>query len=168
MVENHRGFFPTSEKEMYLSGPPLHVLAVELLDRFRQQFGDRFPVSFSAGIDRGNFPDMVALGLVPVTVCSDLLKTGGYGRAFGYFQALADRMGAVNARDIDELVILGHGQGARALETLSLDESARQRCAEALDSGRSLRAAAGTRVAGALAFDGGLPQHGALRQDASR
>jgi hypothetical protein len=31
-------------------------------------------VSFAAGIDRANFADAVALGLVPITVCSDLLK----------------------------------------------------------------------------------------------
>ena len=69
------------EKEMYLSGPPLHVLAMNLVARFRREFGASIPISFSAGIDQKNFPDAVALGLVPVTVCSDLLKTGGYGRA---------------------------------------------------------------------------------------
>ena len=31
--------------------PPLHVLAMTLVRRFRAAFGDRFPISFSAGID---------------------------------------------------------------------------------------------------------------------
>ena len=38
------------------------------------------PLSFSAGVDSRNFPDCVALGLVPITVCSDLLRPGGYAR----------------------------------------------------------------------------------------
>jgi len=105
IVENHRDFFPASERVMYLSGPPLHVLAMHLVRRFRATFGDRLPISFSAGIQRENFPDAVALGLVPVTVCTDLLKAPGYWRAFGYFEELARRMDAVGAKTIDEFVV---------------------------------------------------------------
>ena len=43
VVENHKSFFPASEKVMYLSGPPLHVLAMRWSRRFRRAFGDRFP-----------------------------------------------------------------------------------------------------------------------------
>jgi putative selenate reductase len=109
IVENHRSFFPTSERVMYLSGPPLHVLAMHLVQRLRGTFGDRFPVSFSAGIERANFPDAVALGLVPVTVCTDLLQAGGYWRGFGYFEELALRMDAVGATTIDEFVLRAYG-----------------------------------------------------------
>ncbi|MBZ0090148.1 MAG: glutamate synthase, partial [Thermoanaerobaculia bacterium] len=94
IVENHRDFFAASEREMYLSGTPLHVLAAALVDRFRREFGDRFPISFAAGIDRGNFAETVALGLAPVTVCTDLLKPGGYGHGRGYLTALAGKMRA--------------------------------------------------------------------------
>jgi putative selenate reductase len=111
IVENHRSFFPASERVMYLSGPPLHVLAMRLVQRLRHAFGDRFPVSFSAGIERANFPDAVALGLVPVTVCTDLLQAGGYWRGFGYFDELALRMDAVGASTIDEFVLRAHGEG---------------------------------------------------------
>jgi putative selenate reductase len=104
IVENHRQFFPAAEREMYLSGPPLHVLAMHLVRRFRREFGARFPISFSAGIVRHNFPDAVALGLVPVTVCTDLLKPGGYARPAGYFEELGRRMGAVDARSVDQFV----------------------------------------------------------------
>lgn len=104
IVENHRDFFPASAHEMYLSGQPLHVLAMALVGRFRREFGDDVPISFSAGIDRHNFADAVALGLVPVTVCSDLLKTRGYARAQGYFASLVDRMRAVGATTIDGFV----------------------------------------------------------------
>jgi putative selenate reductase len=104
VVENHRSFFPATEKDMYLSGQPLHVLAMRLVGRFRQQFGDSFPISFSAGIDYRNFPDAVALGLLPVTACTDLLRTGGYARGRRYFLELAHRMDAVGARTVDEFV----------------------------------------------------------------
>jgi len=107
IVDNHKSFFPASEKVMYLSGAPLHVLAMALVARFRASFGDRYPISFSAGIDRKNFADAVALGLVPVTVCSDLLKTGGYARMQPYFTELLGRMGKVGARNVD---VLGHGE----------------------------------------------------------
>ena len=100
IVKNHRDFFPKAEKEMYLSGAPLHALAVRLVAKFRAEFGDSVPVSFSAGVDRHNFADAVSLGLVPVTVCSDLLKPGGYGRAAGYFEELVKRMDAVGAVDL--------------------------------------------------------------------
>ncbi|MBI2372547.1 MAG: glutamate synthase [Deltaproteobacteria bacterium] len=115
ICRNHRDFIPKSEKEMYLSGPPLHVLAMNLVGRFRKTFGDRFPISFSAGIDAKNFSDAVALGLVPITVCSDFLKPGGYGRAKSYWKELSRRMDQAGANTIDELVLRGFGHAASAL-----------------------------------------------------
>ena len=145
IVENRRTFFPQSEKEMYLSGPPLHVLAMNLVQAFRKVFGSRFPISFSAGIDRGNFADSVALGLTPVTVCSDLLQPGGYARAGRYFEPLVARMKDLGARTIPEYVIRAFGLGADGLEDLKkLDHDTRLRCASALMSGGDLTAAAGS------------------------
>jgi putative selenate reductase len=81
VVENRRGFFPASVQRSYLSGPPLHVLAMTLVGRFRDVLGMDLPMSFSAGIDAQNAADAIALDLVPVTVCTDWLKTGGlFGR----------------------------------------------------------------------------------------
>jgi putative selenate reductase len=137
ITENQRDFFPTSEARMYLSGQPLHVMAIELVRRFRAHFGDRFPISFSAGIDRQNFADAVALGLVPVTVCSDLLRPGGYGRAQSYFKNLAARMDAAGARDIDGYVLRAYGLAGEALESLVPlpAPSVRQACLAALEDG---------------------------------
>ena len=148
IVRNHRDFFPPGEKEMYLSGAPLHVLAMELVGRFRAVFGARFPISFSAGIERGNFADSVALGLLPVTVCTDLLRPGGYARATKYFDELTARMTAVGAVCIDEFVILSQGHAAQALENaLGGDghgvEGRRAPCEDALRAGAGLRQAAG-------------------------
>jgi putative selenate reductase len=128
-VRNHRTFFPASETEMYLSGAPLHVLAVALLRRFRRQFGDRLPISFSAGIDAGNFADVAALGLAPITACSDLLKPGGYGRAHDYFRALYARMDEVAATTLDQYVLraFGHGGEERTAALLANTESYAER-----------------------------------------
>ena len=149
IVENHRSFFPPGEREMYLSGPPLHVLAVALVERFRHEFGDRFPVSFAAGVDRGNFAESVALGLVPVTVCTDLLKPGGYARGRGYLAALAERMRAAGARDVDAWVLRAFGHGEAALARAGADAADLERCRRALATpGADLAAAAGPSLFG--------------------
>jgi putative selenate reductase len=143
VVENHRPFFPASERWMYLSGPPLHVLAMTLVRDFRRAFGDRFPISFSAGVEAANFPDAVALGLGPVSVCTDLLRAGGYGRGRRYFEELGRRMDAVGARDLETFSLLAYGQAEAALARAGLPEAAGQACREALAAKGDLRAAAG-------------------------
>jgi putative selenate reductase len=147
IVENHRDFFPASEKRMYLSGPPLHVLAMALVGRFRETFGAGLPLSFSAGIDRQNFADAVSLGLVPVTVCTDLLRPGGYGRLRYYFGDLGKRMITAGARDLEELALLGQGQAEAALSALEgVDAASMLACRQALAEKGDLRAAAGPAV----------------------
>ena len=124
LVDNHKTFFPASERVMYLSGPPLHVLAMHLVRDLRRSFGERFPLSFSAGIERVNFPDAVALGLVPVTVCTDLLKAGGYWRGFGYFEELVKRMDAVGATTVDQFILRAYGDtGAVDLSAAKLSNT---------------------------------------------
>ena len=141
IVQNERDFFPETEKEMYLSGPPLHVLAMRLVQQFRERFGDRYPISFSAGIDAKNFPDSVAIGLVPITVCSDLLKPGGYGRAFNYFKELDRRMEGARADDIETFILRAYGNAAAALDAAGADAGHPARTA--LREGGDLRVAAG-------------------------
>ena len=62
-VENHRDFFQPTEKIMYLSGAPLHVITLTLAGEFRKAMGAAFPISFSAGVDRKNFANLVACGI---------------------------------------------------------------------------------------------------------
>ena len=145
IVENDRGFLSNAVDEAYLSGPPLHVLAMNLVRRFRRVFADRFPISFSAGIDRSNFPDAVALGLVPITVCSDLLQKGGYGRLEGYYRDLDRRMDAVGATNLDAFILTAYGNGEAALGRLGLetDDPRLGRCRAALAASTDLRRAAG-------------------------
>jgi putative selenate reductase len=110
-VLNHREFFTKDNKVQYLSGQPLHVITMTLTDVFRQDVGADIPISFSAGIDNKNFPLAVACGFVPATVCTDLLRPGGYGRLPAYMKSLASEMTKVGAKTIDEYILKAFGQG---------------------------------------------------------
>jgi putative selenate reductase len=99
VVDNVKRWMP--DDTMYLSGAPLHVLASTLLDRLATALPGRFAipghdgdvmVSFSAGITKENLADSIAMGVNPATVCSDLLKPGGYGRLAPMLKALAATM----------------------------------------------------------------------------
>ncbi|TBW40040.1 glutamate synthase [Siculibacillus lacustris] len=142
LVRNVRDFFPAGTPVAYLSGRPLHVLAIELVRRFRDQFGDRFPVSFSAGIDAENFADAVALGLKPVSVCSDLLIGNGYAKGADYLAALVARMKGLGADDLEVFALKAFGAADEALAGLDLAPERAAACRAAL-AGGDPRAAAG-------------------------
>ena len=143
LVRNHRDFFPSGTTEMYLSGAPLHVLAISLVGRFRKEFGDRFTISFSAGIDADNYADAVALDLKPVSVCTDLLKKNGYGRASSYHKSLRARMKELDAPNIDTFILKAFGHAEAALEVAGLPVETKAACRAALRDGGDLRAVAG-------------------------
>jgi putative selenate reductase len=103
VVRNHRSFFPSGEAVMYLSGAPLHVITLNLVERVRRARPE-LPLSFSAGVDARNFADCVAMGLAPVTVCTDLLKPGGYGRLPKYLENLEQRMRRMGVRTVRDFV----------------------------------------------------------------
>ena len=128
VVKNHRKFF--SDETMYMSGPPLHVLTLNLVEKFRAAMGRSIPTSFSAGLDANNMASCVAMNLVPVTTCTDLLRPGGYGRLSRYMDRLGDKMRGVGVGAIPDFVVRCCGQG----------EAAAQRVVE--DLKREFRAAA--------------------------
>ncbi len=124
VVDNTRGFMP--EDTMYLSGPPLHVIASCLLDRLATALpgtlmipghdGDVM-VSFSAGVTKDNLADTLAAGVNPATICSDLLKPGGYGRMAPMLRGLTKEIAAAGCADLESYrahrqaraVVAGHG-----------------------------------------------------------
>ena len=110
-VNQGRRFSPS---EMYMSGRPLHVIAMNLVAEFRKIFGASLPISFSAGIDAENLPAAVAANLVPITVCTDLLRPGGYSRLFRYLQGLSQSMQQSQASNRDDYILnfLNHGHQA--------------------------------------------------------
>jgi putative selenate reductase len=121
VVRNHRKVLPATEEVMYLSGQPLHVLTLSLLADLRRARLE-VPVSFSAGVDAANFSDCVSLGLAPVTVCTDLLRPGGYGRLSRYLGNLEAAMRSAGAASIEEFIVVAQGRGDDAVRAVVGDE----------------------------------------------
>ena len=136
VVRNHRRVF--RDELMYMSGPALHVLTLNLVKKFREHMGNSFPLSFSAGLNAQNMADMVAMNFVPVTTCTDLLKPGGYGRLPKYMENLGAAMRACSAAAIGEFVLLHAGQATAAIASAaeSLRESLRRSGGLESNSGR--------------------------------
>lgn len=103
-VVNHRPVFPPHEKTMYLSGRALHPLTLSLAKLVDDELDGSVPISFCGGADAWNFADLVADGMTPVTVCTDLLKPGGYARLSQYLENLGAAMDAVGAESLDAFV----------------------------------------------------------------
>jgi putative selenate reductase len=115
VVENDRGVLPGSQA--YLSGAPLHVLTATLLARLHEALpgqlalgpdGGPVQVSWSAGLDAANLPALAGTGAKPLTVCSTLLKPGGYGHLSAMLRKLADEMDAGAVTDLDGWVEHAH------------------------------------------------------------
>ena len=102
-VRNYGSFL--KGEVQYMSGQPLHVLHLQLVDQWRRSLDADFPISFSAGVDANNFADCVAAGLVPVTTCTDLLRPRGYARLPQYLRNLEAKMKATGSRDIEDFII---------------------------------------------------------------
>lgn len=103
-VVNHRPVFPANEKMMYMSGRALHPLTLSLAKLVDDELGGAVPISFCGGADAWNFADLVADGMTPVTVCTDLLKPGGYARLSQYLENLGTAMDAAGAGSLDAYV----------------------------------------------------------------
>jgi len=94
-MANHRGVLPG--EEMYMSGRALFPVTTQLFQRLRADIGPGLRVSYSAGADALNLPGLLATGARPVTVASDLLKPGGYGRFAQYLSHLRETMVSADA-----------------------------------------------------------------------
>lgn len=101
---NFRNVFAKEAEMMYMSGRSLHPISINLADRLQQEFNGELDISFSAGADCFNLHNILAAGIKPVTVCSDILKPGGYGRLVQYLENVRSEMKAENASDIEQFI----------------------------------------------------------------
>ncbi len=92
------------EKMVYTSGRALHPLTINLAKKLQNDFDGKLDISFSAGVDAFNVSDTLTCNLKPITVCSDLLKPGGYLRLIQYLDELQKHFIDVNAKSIDEFI----------------------------------------------------------------
>lgn len=109
VVHNDKKFLPADP--MYMSGPPLHVLATALLDELLNTMPGSFAVaghdgpiqvSFSAGVTKENVGETIAMGVTPATLSSDLLRPGGYGRLEPMLRQLERDLQAGGAKTLSE------------------------------------------------------------------
>jgi putative selenate reductase len=111
-VENFRPVFDKKEKMMYLSGRPLHAITVNLAQVLAEDFEGDLPMSFSAGADCFNAPALLGAGMQTITVCSDLLKTGGYLRLLQYLETTRSAFEDAGASRIEEFIFNSAGSEA--------------------------------------------------------
>ena len=114
VVKNHRAFF--TDDVMYMSGPPLHVITMNLVKKLREHLGTQIPFSFSAGVDAQNFANMVAMNFVPVTTCTDLLRPGGYGRLIRYLDNFGTKMQALGVTRVPDFIVRYAGTAEAAIK----------------------------------------------------
>jgi len=113
-VANSRSVFDAGEKMSYLSGRPLHAITVNLAHRLAGDFEGRLPMSFSAGVNRRNIASLIAAGMRTVTVCSDLLRTGGYLRLIDYVSAVESAIDSAGAANIEDYICRSAGDESDA------------------------------------------------------
>ncbi len=109
-VDNNKSVFPNKETMMYMSGRALHPISINLAAQLQQDFGGKLDISFSAGVDAFNIVDVLAGGLKPITVCTDILKPGGYTRLAQYLIEIETRIASTNAKSIDDFISAADGQ----------------------------------------------------------
>jgi putative selenate reductase len=113
---NHKNVFTKTEM-MYMSGRALHPISVNVAKKLQNQFKGKLALSFSGGADAFNFPELIACGLGPVTVSTDLLKPGGYTRLLQYYSELKQQMEAVSAFNLNDYI-------SKRADKLSLSQAA--------------------------------------------
>ena len=103
-VNNWRTVFERDEM-MYLSGRALHPVTTNLATRISEDYRGSLILSYEGGADCFNVADLLRSGMKTVTVCSDLLKTGGYLRMLQYMENLDDAMDSVGAQDLTDFTL---------------------------------------------------------------
>ena len=114
-VNNWRDAFADDDM-MYLSGRSLLPVTVNLASKIREDFGDSLLMSFAGGADCFNVAGLMHSGMASVTVCSDLLKTGGYLRMLQYTENLSSEMKKLGANDLMEYTFKTAGEAEGNLE----------------------------------------------------
>lgn len=66
--------------EMYMSGRALLPLSTTVATWLSKEFGGMLPISYCGGVNLMSAPELFACGLKPLTIATDMLHPGGYGK----------------------------------------------------------------------------------------
>lgn len=102
---NEGQYLDKKEKMVYMSGKALHAISIQLAKILQTEFNGKLHVTFSAGVDCFNIANVLACGLMPATVSSDLLKPGGYGRLQQYAENIQKNYNEKQALNYDDFII---------------------------------------------------------------
>ncbi len=116
---NKTNWLPNSEKMVYTSGRALHPISINLAEKLQKDFNGKLDISFSAGIDAFNVSDTLACNLKPITVCSDLLKPGGYLRLIQYLDEIRKSLSKNNSSSIDEFIVSKNNKNKNVFDAAS-------------------------------------------------
>jgi putative selenate reductase len=95
---NDQGELPGDE--MYMSGRALMPISVNVAAKLSTEFKGELPVSYSGGANALTISDIFETGIRPITVATDMLHPGGYGRMVQMANIL-DRSSAWDMKKID-------------------------------------------------------------------
>jgi putative selenate reductase len=102
---NNRNIFGSDVAMMYMSGRALHPLSVNLANKLQNDFNGQLLLSFAGGADAFNIDRLISCGFRTVTVCSDLLRPGGYMRLSQYFTNLNEAFRKHDALSIEDYIL---------------------------------------------------------------
>jgi putative selenate reductase len=103
-IQNANALLPEKEPMLYMSGRALHSISINLASKLQNEFNGNLDISFCAGADCFNITDILSCGLSPVTICSDILKPGGYGRIAQYLSSIQTAFVQSHAASISEYI----------------------------------------------------------------
>jgi len=102
---NGKDVFGKDVEMMYMSGRALHPVSINVAKKLQEEFNGELQLSFSAGANAFNISDIIACGFKTVTVCSDILKPGGYMRLKQYFDKLNVDFDTAYSTSINEFIV---------------------------------------------------------------
>jgi len=101
---NSTNWLPKKEKMVYTSGRALHPITVNLAAKLQNDFNGELDLSFCGGVDAFNVSETLGCNLAPVTICSDLLKPGGYLRLTQYLEEIEKDIKSANSNNIEDFI----------------------------------------------------------------
>lgn len=87
-------------EEMYMSGRSLYPITLSVAALISREFDGKMPISYSGGVSIHNAAQLLETGIRPLTICSDMLKPGGYRRQKQIAEAL-EKAGGWDKSSID-------------------------------------------------------------------
>ncbi len=101
---NIRKVLPEKETMNYMSGRALHPITINVAHNLTSHFKGKIDVNLAGGVDAFNIVEVISCNIKPVTVCTDILKPGGYSLLNQYLDSIEEKMKQINAFDLDDYI----------------------------------------------------------------